>query len=446
MTILDVNGDPISITDARDPGLSGGWRISGGVGDPVTSLPTFAKGTFDRTTTQRAAWLAYFINPLFYGAVDIIHSFVLGAGINYGEFADKRAQACLEELWAVNDLDELTDRWFLEFLLTGESLTLWPKAKLGDQPARLGFWDIAGDTIDKLVTENGVPHHVTSVKVNRQVYNDGEFVWRTTDALRNDPRGWPVTARAIGPALAYVNFIDSRRRIHDLASRINATYYAFAKDDRELAAKSARFRNIPRNGAVLTLAQNSEGKREEFEFHTPDTKAADSSIDGKLIKQLLAVALGLPEHYLAEGGGVTRTTADSMGAPTRRGFLKHQKRVFRWLNQVYVTELVRRNGPDQVYKVTTSRVLPGGDISKSTRKVKAWMLEVPILFPTVNDEDLNGLIKKVEVASRMGVSQQTLYAELGYDYLAEVERRQQEPPQQPTSEPQPTPGGNDANQ
>lgn len=40
MTILDVNGDPISITDARDPGLAGGWRMTGGVGDPVTSLPT----------------------------------------------------------------------------------------------------------------------------------------------------------------------------------------------------------------------------------------------------------------------------------------------------------------------------------------------------------------------------------------------------------------------
>lgn len=441
MTILDVNGDPISITDARDPGLSGGWRISGGVGDPVTSLPTFAKGTFDRTTTQRAAWLAYFINPLFFGAVDVIHSFVLGAGISYGEFADKRAQACLEELWAVNDLDELTDRWFLEWLMTGESLTLWPKANLGDQPARLGLWDMAGDATLTLNTEDGAPHHVTSVKVNRHTYQAGEFVWRASDALRNDPRGWPVTARAIGPALAYMNFIDARRRIHDLAARINAIYYAFAKDDRELAAKSARFRNIPRNGAVLTLAQNSEGKREEFEFHAPDTKAADSSIDGKLIKQLLAVALGLPEHYLAEGGGVTRTTADSMGAPTRRGFLKHQKRTFRWLNQVIVTELTRRNGPDQLYKVVTQRVLPGGDISKSTRKVKAWMLETPVLFPTVNDENLDGLVKKVETAAKLGASEQTLLAEMGYDPVLEAERKQQEP----TNQNNPKQGGDPKN-
>lgn len=205
-----------------------------------------------------------------------------------------------------------------------------------------------------------MPHHVTGVKLGRKTYDEGQFVWQANDALFNDPRGWSPTAQAIGPALAYVNFIDSRRKIHDLASRINAIYYAFASDPKELNAKSARFRNIPRSGAVLTLAQNAEGKREEFEFHTPNARAADSSVDGKLVKQLLAVALQLPEHYLAEGGGVTRTTADSMGAPTRRGFQKRQKQVFRWLNRVVITELIRRYGPDQVYKVTTSKVLPSG--------------------------------------------------------------------------------------
>lgn len=439
--ILDSNGDPIeSLQDARDPGLAHGWRVTGGVGDAITSIPSFARGTFDRGTTQRAARLAYHLNPLFYGAVQVVHSFTLGAGLSYGEFADKRAQATLEELWATNDLDELTDRWHVEHLLDGESLTLWPRAKIGDQPARLGLWDVLDGGLDSLETERGVPHHVTRVKVNNRWYEDGQFVWRTTDALYNDPRGWPATARAIGPALAYVNFIDARRKIHELASRINAIYYAFAKDDAELSRKASRFRNVPRSGAVLTLAQNADGKREEFSFHSPDAKATDSSVDGKLIKQLLAVALGLPEHYLAEGGGVTRTTADSMGAPTRRGFQKRQRQVFRWLNQVVITELVRRHGPDQLYKVSTARVLPSGDISRSTRRVKAYLLETPLLFPTLNDEDLDGLIKKVESAARLRLaSRATLSSEYGYDYVAEVERQQQEPPPDPAPAPEPEP-------
>lgn len=437
--ILDSKGDPIDMTDARDPGLSGGWRVSGGVADPVTSIPTFARGTFDRATTQRAARLAYHLNPLFYGAVQVVHSFTLGAGINYGEFADKRAQAGLEELWATNDLDELTDRWLIEHLLDGESLTLWPLAKIGDVPARLGFWDVVDGGLDTVETEPGVPHHVTRIKANHCWYEDGQFVWRATDALYNDPRGWPATARAIGPALAYMNFLDARRKIHELAGRINAIYYAFAKDDAELNRKGARFRNVPRSGAVLTLGQNAEGKKESFEFHTPDLKSQDAAVDGKLIKQLLAVALGLPEHYLAEGGGVTRTTADSMGAPTRRGFQKRQRQVFRWLNAVMITELVRRNGPDQLYKVVSARVLPGGDISRSSRKVRAYLMETPVIFPTLNDEDLEGLIKKVEVAARLRLaSRATLSGELGYDHLAEVERQQQEP--DPTPAPAPTGG------
>ncbi|PJI51734.1 hypothetical protein CTI14_54560, partial [Methylobacterium radiotolerans] len=73
---------------------------------------------------------------------------------------------------------------------------------------------------------------------------------------------------------------------------------------------------------------------------------------------------------------------------TRRGFQKRQRQVFRWLNQVVITELLRRNGPDQLYKVTTSKVLPSGDISRSSRRVKACLLETPLLFPTLNDEDL----------------------------------------------------------
>ena len=439
--ILDQNGDPISLTDARDPGLSGGWRVTGGVGDPVTSLPTFARGTIDRATTQRAARLAYHLNPLFYGALQVIHSFVLGAGLSYGEFADKRAQTALEELWAVNDLDELTDAWLIEYLLDGESLTIWPKATVGDQPARLGLWNVVDDGLDRLNTEPGLPRHVTSVTLGRRTYQEGEFVWRANDALHNDPRGWSPTARAIAPALAYANFIDARRKIHDLASRINAIYYAFAGSEQELNRKAGRFRNVPRNGAVLTLAQNSEGKREEFEFHSPNARAADSSVDGKLIKQLLAVALQLPEHYLAEGGGVTRTTADSMGAPTRRGFLKRQKQVFRWLNQVVITELTRRFGPDQVYKVVTSKVLPSGDISRSTRKVKAYLLETPLIFPTLNDEDLNALVAKVQAAAQLGVSRQTLVGELGYDWVTETERRLAEPQDQPTADPQTDPAG-----
>ena len=87
------------------------------------------------------------------------------------------------------------------------------------------------------------------------------------------------------------------------------------------------------------------------------------------------------------------------------------------------------------------RVLPGGDISKSTRKVKAWMLETPVLFPTVNDENLDGLVKKVEAAAKLGASEQTLLAEMGYDPVLEAERRQQEP----TNQNNPKQGGDPKN-
>lgn len=101
-----------------------------------------------------------------------------------------------------------------------------------------------------------------------------------------------------------------------------------------------------------------------------------------------------------------------------------------------ITELIRRNGPDQLYKVVSARMLPGGDISRSSRRVKAYLLEAPVIFPTLNDEDLEGLIKKVEVAARLRLaSRATLSGELGYDHLAEVERQQQEPDPIPAPRP-----------
>ncbi|PJI36892.1 hypothetical protein CTI14_71190, partial [Methylobacterium radiotolerans] len=49
-------------------------------------------------------------------------------------------------LWDV--LDGGLDRWHVEHLLDGESLTLWPRAQIGDQPARLGLWDVLDGGLD----------------------------------------------------------------------------------------------------------------------------------------------------------------------------------------------------------------------------------------------------------------------------------------------------------
>ncbi|GAA5514779.1 hypothetical protein Dcar01_03540 [Deinococcus carri] len=395
--------------------MQGGWQLTGGIGGQIT-LPQQARllGTLSRADTQRAAVVMWYLNPLLYGAVEVIKGFVLGASISYGAHPDKAVQAVMEEFWAANSFDALIERWFTEHLLLGENLTIWPdpkRFKRLDQAARIGHYGVIDGQL-KFNTVPGLPDVVESIGISRRTLQRGEFVWTASDAILNDVRGWPVVGRALGPALAYVNFVNARTKVHDLASRINAIYYAFAKDEKELNQKAARFRNVPRSGAVLTLAQNAEGVSEKFEFSTPDVHATDAATDAKLIKQLLAVALGLPEHYLAEGGGVTRTTADSMGEPTRKGFERRQRVVWNWLQGSFRTELARRY-PDGTFVTKKG----------SRKRVPASLVEFPFSFPSLRNEDLPALVAKVALAAKNRLaSRETLTGELGYDPALEKER------------------------
>lgn len=414
--ILDQYGEPVSAQVDATQDMQGGWQLTGGVGGPI-SLPQQARllGTLSRADTQRAAVVAWYLNPLLYGAIEVIKSFVLGTSVTYGDHPDKTVQAVMEEFWSANNFEVLIERWLTEHLLLGENLTIWPDPKRftrRDQAARIGQYGVIDGQL-KFTSPPGLPDVVESIGIaGKRTLRSGEYVWSAHDSILNDVRGWPVVGRALGPALAYLNFINARTKVHELSSRINAIYYAFAKDDKELAAKAARFRNVPRNGAVLTLAQNQEGKREEFDFHIPDLKAQDSAVDAKLIKQLLAVALGLPEHYLAEGGGVTRTTADSMGEPARKSFQRRQRTVWNWLQATFRTELARRY-PDGTFATKKG----------SRKRVSAAQVEFPFNFPSLQNEDLTALIAKINLVAREGLaSRQTMAAELGYDPAAEADK------------------------
>jgi hypothetical protein len=436
--ILDQYGQPVTSRQEDAQDMQGGWQLTGGVGGPVT-LPQQVRllGALSRADTQRAAIVTWYLNPLLYGAVEVIKSFVLGTSVTYGDHPDKTVQAVMEEFWAANNFETLTERWFTEHLLLGENLTIWPDPKRftrRDQAARIGQYGVIDGQLT-FKTQPGLPDVIDTIGIaGKRTLREGEYVWAAHDSILNDVRGWPVVGRALGPALAYLNFINARTKVHDLASRINAVYYAFAKDDKELAAKAARFRTIPRNGAVLTLGMHPDtGKSEKFEFHTPDLKAQDAAIDAKLIKQLLAVALGLPEHYLAEGGGVTRTTADSMGEPARKGFQRRQRTVWNWLQTTFRTELARRN-PDGLFITKKG----------SRKRVPVSQVEFPFNFPSLQNEDLPALVAKVSLAAKNRLaSRETLTAELGYDPALEKERLASEEAQNPAPQPGRRPGEED---
>jgi hypothetical protein len=434
--IYDQHGYPIQ--SAAPDQVRGGWVQTNMpmLGAPMQGISQALGVPVNRAYERAAARAAFFLNPLLYGAINVIHGFTLGQGVSYGEISDKTAAAQVEEFWFANDLEAMQNRWFYEYLIDGENLTLFPTGEnkaSASEPAMIGFMDVA--RAFKLESEPGNPNHLTGVRVHNTTRDKGEFLWTAhMGGFWNDPRGWPVVMQVVPVALSYINFVNHRIRVHEIQSRINAVYKAFifATDDKaarkEQKEKSEMFAKIPKDGAVLTIGKNPKtGESEEFDFTTTTTNAKDSAEDGRIVRLLLDAGLNLPEHFLGYGGGVTRTTADSMSGATKRALEKYQGLNRRYMQALFRLELMRRNGKDRKYMVK-KRSMKAGRTVVEKRFVTAHMLEIPLYFPKIDQDTLTDIIAKVRLASENKyASVQTQANELGYDYIAEQELMAEEP-------------------
>jgi len=425
---MDATTGYAGYTGTLDPGLRGGWIEASGLSAQASPIDKIIGLKLNRQTERRASRAAYMVNPVLWGALEVISSFVIGEGVSYGEIADTKGMQAIEDFWFENDIDELIRRFFTEWMVDGENLTIFPEFEPDGTP-EVALYDV--DDYLNLKTKPGLPHKVQSAEVvlagdtieNPTTLQSDQFTWMANDSLWNDPRGWPVIMRAIGPAFAYVGFVNTRMRVHDIQARINALYWAFANDQKELDAKAEKYKNLPKTGRVLTLHKLPTGEKEEFEFLETKANAVDSVADGRQIRLIFALAMNLPEHYLGEGGDVNRSTADAMGAPTKKAFKKKQQYVKRWLDMITRTMLIRKFGAKARYTVKKYRANDNGGIDVSSSRVPATRLEFPWLFPEINDEDAMGLVRRVQLAAQFRLaSQETLSGMMGFDWAAELER------------------------
>lgn len=433
--LVDQYGMPLPKSSAVDPGLRGGWvRTGGGIERPTTVSDLIGQ-PLSRHIERTAARLAYLTNPLVYGAVEIIHGLTIGDEATYGRLADSRANTAWAEFWEANELHEMLDRVFREFMIDGETLTLWPVdsqslRRRRDQPARIGLYDVAMGWTSE--TEPGLPGVIAEVLTDANVhYRDGEFTYQGHLAgMWNDPRGWPAVMQAVPPALAYVSFVNSRIRLHRIQSRINGIYRTFidpalspAEQMEALRLRSTGFERVPEDGAVLTIGMDpTTGKGEDFAFPNLDKRSVDSSEDGRLIRMLFATALNLPLLLLSDGEDANRASGTAQVKATTVALRKRQRVAWRWLQQIGRTELKRRYGPAQTYTVETLE-RRGSQVVRVTNRVTADMLQLPANLPDVSEEDADALINKVRYArEQRWLSSQTGAGLLGIDLLQELEQ------------------------
>lgn len=431
--LYDQHGNLLESSSLQQDNLKGGWIETGQLGTPFSSTASLAGLEPNREVERTQARLAFFLNPVISGAIEVIHGFVIGEGVTYGEMADSRAQDYLEEFYQANRLEAKISRFFYEWLVDGENLTLFPKQGSSNratrsEAARIGFYDVA-HSIEFNEVED-LPDAIESIETENKVKRtENEFVWTAHRSLWNDIRGWPVIMQAVPAALSYIDFLNDRIKLNKIQSRINGLYKTFiysktadlAREEKKKNA--AAFEGMPKSNKVVTIGKDpTTGESEEFELLSPKTNAGDSSKDARLIYLLVAVALSLPEHYLAFTGEVTRTTADSQDSPTTKSFKRHQNTVRTWLDNTMRLECLRRDGKGKKYKVQRSKVLAGGIISKETKRVPASILTFPWQFPELESESTADLVSKLNLLIKQRrISGATLSAKLGVDYAQEEE-------------------------
>jgi hypothetical protein len=384
---------------------------------------------------RTAARLAYLTNPLVYGAVEVIHGLTIGDSVSYGKLTDDRANGAWQEFWQANELHDMIDRVFREDMTDGETLTLWPVnsrelRRRRDQPAMIGVYDVASGWTHESVP--GLPGRIETVLTDENVlYEQGQFTYRGHLAgMWNDARGWPALMQAVPAALAYIAFVNSRIRLHRIQSRINGIYKAFInpalspKEQRDaLALASAGFERVPEDGAVITIGMDpTTGTGESFEFPNADKRSIDSSEDGRLIRMLFAVSLNLPLLVLGDGEDATQATGTVQMEATMAALRKRQRVPWGWLQRSGRTELKRRYGPGQLYKVETLEP-KGGRVIKVSERVTADMLELPVTLPEITVDSAADLLANIKYARGQGwLSGQTGAGLLGLDLLQELEQ------------------------
>ena len=351
--ILGPDGRPIQQT-RQEFNINGGWVLTGGIGQtPMADVgPIYG---VNRQLERRKARIAFFTNHVIEGAINVLHAFTFGDQFSYGEIEDQTIKEITEDFLSANNFEVLVERWGTEFLVDGENATLFPLSE--DDPGRNVPAMISFADVDRsLALEADALHGVTSIRVGgvEGLFTPERFVWTAHQALWNDPRGWPVIMRAVDPAVAYVNLLNHRLRVHDLQARINAVYTALVdysqgstEAEKQHKRKSDMYGFVPKDGAVVTLAKDREtGQAETLEFTNPGRGALDAEKDARLLRLAVAVAIGIPEHYLGEGGNVNKSTSEAMGEPAKRAFSRRQSVARSWLDRMLRLEVKRRLGPD----------------------------------------------------------------------------------------------------
>jgi hypothetical protein len=329
---------------------------------------------FTQDEQNRQANKFFVENPWIRRLAKMVADFLVGNGVSV-QSKDEQVQAELDAWWSdpVNNWEQRHYNVALEFGLYGEQIPEvvsnvftgrhrynWldplfvacahPHPKFPTIPASMDFWssEMGGKHVRARIL-NGVPEPDTLAAL-RQDKEPVIYYFATnrlTGALRGHSNFYPL--------FEWADVMDNAAFTLGERMVILLTFVWHLKADNLDAEQKRTYRekleNAQPSSSLIT------NKNVELTAVTPDLKSADFAEGVRLLKNIVAGAAGVPEHFMGEGGDVNFATAKAMSLPTLRSFLQQQREyiaIIRTMARGNLASVARKGRlrPDQVDEFT----------------------------------------------------------------------------------------------
>jgi hypothetical protein len=375
---------------------------------------------------------AYHRNPIAKRAIDLTRHFAVGKGFTLA-CRNQDVQRVLDDFRSnpENAIQE-NEKTFLQDLgIDGELFIR--KFSGGGQPGvivPLRPWDILEIETEPGFFRRALRYHLqygdplTGEQVDEWIPAD-EILHVAINRHSYELRGRPDLFVILPWLRAYKEWIENRARQNKWRNALLWKVTIKGASPGMVAKKVTQYRQPPPDGSIIVSSD-----KEQWEALANPAGANDVSEDGRQIRMMSAIGVGLAEYMLGDGENANLATATAQELPALWKFTDAQQimaeqvwtPIFRWV----IEEAVRAGALDEGVEVQDADGEPiRGEAGRPEiiPALEAFSVE----YPDLRAGDPKTLAEALAIAAQHGwVSAETAAGEMGYDYPKERKRIKRE--------------------
>jgi hypothetical protein len=407
--------------------------FAGSLQDGLQAFPP-ADQIREWTVAERRAILtrAFFLwerNPLAKGAIRVIRSFVVSTGLNV-TYRNPQVQEIIENFRVQNRkrIQRGERQWFEQLIRDGEVFVRIVSNNLKGELNKASVVTIKPWLVEHIESEEGDRDDIINYYIRPEIGTgspndpqrdsgiaepipEDEIIHCYINAVGYDMRGRSELFVIMPWLRAYSDWLANRARINRYKGFL---YHLQLRDATagQVTTKRSAFRQPPAPGSVYVSSD-----KETLNAMDTSTGADRAAEDGRQIKLMNLIGLGMPEYMVSEGENANLATARSQQLPALRTFLDYQDIYTQELwHPIY--EMVLKMAGLECDAMIDEYDSKGTKTGKQIRVYEAFSVEAQQLV----DDDPKNLAEALTLHAQNGwASKKTLSGRAGYDFDAEQE-------------------------